>query len=85
MGVHVDIKLDGEVGDYVAAITDGSGWYDSAEEYVRDLIRKDVERENAEFQNFRAELQAAIATPLDDCVLVSAEDVIESGRARRRA
>ena len=76
MGIHVDIKLDGEVAEYVTAMTDGSGWYANVEEYVRDLIRKDVQRDRAEYQSFRAELQAAFAAPEEDAIKVTADEFL---------
>lgn len=85
MGVHVDFELDGELGEHVAAVTDGGGWYASVEEYVRDLIRRDVDAEHAKFEAFKAEMQEAFAVPESECISVTAEDVIARGRARRQA
>lgn len=76
MGVHVDFELDGELGEHVAAVTDGGGWYASVEEYVRDLIRRDVEREWRDFEAFRTELQDASAAPESTYVSINAEEFL---------
>jgi Arc/MetJ-type ribon-helix-helix transcriptional regulator len=85
VSVHVDFKLEGRLGEHVAAVTEGGGWYASVEEYMRDLIRKDVETEHAKFEAFKAELREAFAVPASECVEVTAADVIARGRARRQA
>ncbi|WP_374942713.1 addiction module antitoxin [Sphingomonas sp.] len=70
------IDLDGDLSRHVAAITDGDGWYANVEEYVRDLIRRDIEREQRAFETFKAELQEAFAEPESNYRHVTAENVV---------
>ena len=83
MGVQVNFELNGELAEHVAAVTDGSGSYANIEEYLRDLIRKDADKEYADLEAFRAELQSAFAAPEEEYVTITAAEVIERNRLRR--
>ena len=82
MGVHVNFDLTGELGEHVAAVTDGSGWYASVEEYVRDLIRKDVEAEHVRFEAFKAELRTAFSAPEDEAVEITADEFLAQMKSK---
>lgn len=78
----LNVRVSGALGEFVAANVGESGDFDNVSEYVRDLIRKDMERAEAQaFERLRAELQVAFAAPDETYVTVTAEDVI--ARARR--
>lgn len=76
MSVHVNFELEGELGEHVAAITDGDGWYANVEEYLRDLIRRDVEHKQQAFEDFRKELQAAADAPESTYVSITADEFL---------
>ena len=55
-----------------------SGNYDDAAEYVRDLIRHDRDRADAErFEQVKAHLQEVFAAPEEDFVTVTLDDVLK--------
>ena len=84
--ISLNVRLNSKLSTFVAENVGEDGLYDNASEYVRDLIRKDKERVEREgFEALKAELQRAFATPLEDYVLTSAEDVIARGRKRWQA
>jgi antitoxin ParD1/3/4 len=85
MGIAVQIELTGPLAEHVAAETGDWGLYQDAGEYVRDLIRRDLERSQDEVERYKAELRVAFAAPSDECVEVTAADVIERNRIRRAA
>ena len=81
----LNVRVTGDLGVHVADNVGEYGRYENVSEYVRDLIRHDLERvEEERFQALKAELKRAFATPLSEYVSVSAKDVIERNRARRR-
>lgn len=81
----LNIRLNSRLSEFVAENVGADGLYDNASEYVRDLIRKDKERvEQEAFETLKAELQRAFATPIEDYVTVSAEEVIARNRLRRK-
>lgn len=80
------VHVEDDLGEHISNSIGENGRYESVGEYVRDLIRHDLERvEQERFQALKAELERAYATPLSDYVTVSAQDVIERNRERRRA
>lgn len=71
------IRLNGALSDFVATNVSENGEYDNVSEYIRDLIRKDKNRAEAEaFERLKAELQQAFSAPDSSYVLLSAEDII---------
>ncbi|WP_428333709.1 ribbon-helix-helix domain-containing protein [Novosphingobium sp.] len=82
----LNVRVGGVLGEFVAANVGENGSYDNVSEYVRDLIRKDKAlADEVAFERLKAELQAAFATPDDQYVTVSFDDVIARNRARRSA
>ena len=81
----LNVRVTGLLVDHVADNVGDDGRYENVSEYVRDLIRRDLERvEEERFATLKAELQRAFAVPDSDYVTVSARDVIDRNRARRR-
>lgn len=79
----ITIDITGDLADHVVSTVGQHGYYETATEYVRDLIRRDIEQERHAFDEHKTELQRAFATPLEDYVTVSAEQVIARNRFRR--
>ncbi|PKP98345.1 MAG: addiction module antitoxin [Alphaproteobacteria bacterium HGW-Alphaproteobacteria-13] len=60
----LNVRVSGALGDFVAHNVGDDGAYENVSEYVRDLIRRDKERSEAEgFERLKAELAAAFAAP----------------------
>jgi putative addiction module CopG family antidote len=77
----LNVRLSGPLSDFVAETVGHTGSYENVSEYVRDLIRRDKARVEAEaFERLRAELQQAFATPDADFAPVTAADVIARNR-----
>ncbi|WP_062770291.1 ribbon-helix-helix domain-containing protein [Sphingopyxis terrae] len=78
----LNVRIGGALSDFVATNVGDDGSYENVSEYVRDLIRRDKERAEAEqFARLKAELHRAFAAPDSDFVPLDADAVI--GRARR--
>lgn len=80
----LNVRVGGALGEFVAANVGADGAYENVSEYVRDLIRRDMERtDQIAFERLKAELQAAFAAPDEAFVpLTDVEDVIRRGRER---
>jgi len=75
------VRLSGVLSDFVAANVGENGSYENISEYVRDLIRRDKERAEAEaFARLKAELVHAFSAPDSSYVSLTAEDVIARNR-----
>ena len=60
----LNVRVTGELSDFVASNIGEHGLYENASEYVRDLIRRDFVRvEQERFEALRRELQVAFAQP----------------------
>jgi antitoxin ParD1/3/4 len=58
----LNVRVSGALGEFVAANIGDDGAYENVSEYVRDLIRRDKERVEAEaFDRLKAELTRAFA------------------------
>lgn len=58
------VRLNATLSDFVAANVNESGAYENVSEYVRDLIRRDMQRKEQEaFERLKAELTHAFAAP----------------------
>ena len=79
--VTLNVRISGALGDFVAANVGADGTYENVSEYVRDLIRRDKERLEAEqFDRLKAELTQAFNAPEDSFTALDADAVIARNR-----
>ena len=75
------VRVSGELSDFVSANVGDAGSYENISEYIRDLIRRDMERSEREaFERLKAELTRAFAAPDSSYHPLSASDVIARNR-----
>ena len=71
------VRVRGALSEFVAANVGENGAYQNVSEYIRDLIRRDMERKEEEaFERLRAELQRAFAAADSSYKPLTAADVI---------
>lgn len=71
------VRVSGALSDFVAANTGEDGAYENVSEYIRDLIRRDKERTEAEaFDRLKAELTRAFAAGEETYEPLTAAEVI---------
>lgn len=76
------VRLGGTLSDFVADNVGENGAYENVSEYIRDLIRRDMERlERDAFHRLKAELQNAFATPETSYKPLTAAEVIARNRS----
>lgn len=79
--VTLNVRLSGTLSDFVAANVGEDGSYENVSEYVRDLIRRDKERIEAErFERLKAELTKAFDAPETSFAALDADAVIARNR-----
>ncbi len=82
--MNLSVRLTTPLTDFVTTRVGAEGDYDNASEYVRDLIRRDREREEQRaFAKLKATLQDAFAQPDEAYVETSLEDVKARYKKRR--
>lgn len=76
------VRLNATLSDFVAANVQKDGAYENVSEYMRDLIRRDMERkEQQAFDRLKAELAHAFAAPEAAYRPLTAADVIARNAA----
>lgn len=81
----LNVRVTGVLGDHVTANVGEDGAYENVSEYVRDLIRRDKERVDAEaFTRLKAELQRAFKAPDSEYKQQDAGSVIKRNARKRR-
>lgn len=79
----LNVRVGGPLGEFVAANVGDDGAYENVSEYVRDLIRRDKARVEAEgFARLKAELSAAFAAPESSFAALDAETIIKRNARR---
>jgi len=75
------VRVGGALSDFVAANVGEDGSYENVSEYIRDLIRRDKERAEAEaFGRLKAELTHAFAAAEDSYQPLTAAEIIARNR-----
>jgi antitoxin ParD1/3/4 len=86
MAEGVNVRFAGELQRFIQERIGGSGLYDSASEYIRDLVRRDyVHEEQRKWASLRQELKAGAEASERDFAPADAEDLINEAKARRQA
>lgn len=81
----LNVRITGELREFVADNVGEFGLYENVSEYVRDLIRRDRERiEAARFVTLKAELQRGFAQPDSAFVEVDRDELLARLRARHQ-
>jgi putative addiction module CopG family antidote len=76
------VRLNPTLSEFVATNVQEGGAYENVSEYVRDLIRRDMERrEQQAFDRLKAELAHAFASPEAAYRSLTAADVIARNTA----
>lgn len=71
------VRLNSTLSEFVAANVQQDGAYENVSEYVRDLIRRDMERKEQQvFDRLKAELVHAFSAPESAYRPLTAADVI---------
>jgi Arc/MetJ-type ribon-helix-helix transcriptional regulator len=77
----LNVRVSGQLGEFVATNVSEDGAYENVSEYVRDLIRRDKARVEVEaFERLKAELTRAFGAPEDSYRPLDADTVIRRNR-----
>ena len=79
--LNLNVRVTGPLSEFVSSKVGDNGAYENVSEYVRDLIRRDKERTEAEqFDRLKAELTRAFAAPQSSYAPLDADSVIARNR-----
>ncbi|MBB4575920.1 Arc/MetJ-type ribon-helix-helix transcriptional regulator [Rhizobium lentis] len=78
----IHVKVSGQLQDHIQQQIGDHGLYENASEYIRALIRRDLQTRDETWDMLQKELAPAMRADDSEFVALSAEDVI--GRNKRR-
>ena len=81
---HVNVRVTGDLRTHIEQQTGKKGLYESASEYIRDLIRRDLKNRNKAWEWLSKELEPALKADESSYVQVTADDVIARNKKRHR-
>lgn len=85
MAEGVNVRFAGELQRFIQSQIGDRGLYSSASEYIRDLVRRDYEREEQrKWATLKNELSPGLQADETDFVPLDIEGVITEARAGRK-
>ena len=85
MAGGVNVRFKGELKQFIESRIDASaGLYNSSSEYIRDLVRRDYEAEEArKWAWLRSELKTGLAADPSEFKALDAESILQKARKQR--
>ena len=80
---HVNVRITGKLQDHLKQQISNKGLYESASEYVRDLIRRDMKDGNQAWEWLAKELEPGLRDNEQAYIEVTASDVIKRNKKDR--
>ena len=85
MAEGVNVRFAGELQRFIQSRVSDAGLYGSASEYIRDLVRRDYEREEQRKWAFlRQELKSGAEAVVSEFVPLDPDSIISEAKARRK-
>lgn len=86
MAEGINVRFAGTLQRFIQGrVDDGAGLYNSASEYIRDLVRRDYEREEQrKWQSLRNELKPGATAAESAFIPLDAGAIISQAKARRK-
>jgi len=85
MAEGVNVRFAGELQRFIERRVGATGLYGSASEYIRDLVRRDYEREEQrKWSWLRTELKAGLEAEEAEFMTLDANKIIAEAKARRK-
>jgi len=84
MAEGINVRFAGPLQRFIQSRTGPEGMYQSASEYIRDLVRRDFQREQERAEELLyEELKAGVEAPASAFVPLDIESVIRKAKDRR--
>lgn len=82
MAEGINVRFSGILQQFIHDRVEGSGLYSSASEYIRDLVRRDLERdEESRWDGLRAELAHGLTADESAFVPLNAAALLQKAKA----
>jgi antitoxin ParD1/3/4 len=82
----INVRLPDALQEFIETQTSGDGLFESVSEYIRDLVRRDLDRVEAQkWRKLESMLLPGLRAGESEFVERTAEDMIGAAKARRHA
>lgn len=78
----IHVRVNGKLQDHIRQQTGENGLYENASEYIRALIRRDIQNNDEAWDWLKSHLEPGMRAEESEFVAVSAEDVIRRNKKR---
>jgi len=78
----IHVRVTGRLQDHIRQQTGENGLYDNASEYIRSLIRQDIQNGNDAWDWLKQHLEPGLRADESEFRKVSAQDVIRRNKTR---
>ncbi len=86
MAEGLNVRISGKLRKFIEQQTGSDGLYESASEYVRDLVRQDyMRREEQKWSWLREQLLPAMNADESDFVAFDADEIIHTAKKEKAA
>lgn len=79
---NINVRIKGELQKHLRQQINEYGLYENASEYIRALIRNDLQSRNEAWEWLRKELEPALRADESEFIGVSAQDVINRNKSK---
>ena len=84
MAEGINVRITGKLRNFITQQTSPNGLYESASEYVRDLIRRDYERqEERKWRWLMDQIRPGMEADESEFVPLDAEEIIKTARKEK--
>lgn len=78
----IHVRVTGKLQDHIRQQTGENGLYDNASEYIRALIRRDIQNNDEAWDWLKRHIEPGLRADESEFVGVTAEDVIRRNKQR---
>lgn len=78
----IHVRVNGRLQDHIRQQTGDSGLYENASEYIRALIRRDIQNSDEAWDWLQRHLEPGLRADESEFIEVTAEDVIRRNKMR---
>lgn len=84
MAEGINVRFAGTLQQFIHQRVGGSGLYSSASEYIRDLVRRDYEKEEERKSEWlREQLRAGASADESEFIPLDADELLQKAKARK--
>ena len=86
MAEGINVRFAGTLQQFIHQRVNGSGLYSSASEYIRDLVRRDYDKEEERKAEWlREQLRAGLIADASEFIPLNADEILQKAKKRKES